>query len=108
MTDGPGEGGSNGPFFEGKGSTWEGGIRIPALVRWPGTIKPGQINMEMATSLDIFPTVLNIAGIEPPSDRVLDGKNILPMLLGLFSFLSFFFLFPLLSPFPPSFLFLFP
>jgi len=75
-----GVGGSNGPFREGKGSTWEGGIRVPAIAWWPGRIQPA-LSFEMATHLDLLPTFLELAGIQPPADRVLDGKSIAPLLL---------------------------
>ena len=50
------------PFKGGKLSTWEGGMRAPALVRWPGVIKPGTIKNEIFASLDWMPTFVNIAG----------------------------------------------
>nr|XP_039262179.1 arylsulfatase-like [Styela clava] len=60
--DGCGDGGSPGVFRGGKTSTWEGGIRVPAVAWWPGTIKPGIVSDAVLSSLDIFPTVLKIAG----------------------------------------------
>jgi len=75
-----GHGGSNGPFREGKGSTWEGGIRGPAIAWWPGTIKPNQINLEIASHMDIFPTFMELAGIPLPTDRVIDGRSIVSLL----------------------------
>jgi arylsulfatase A len=65
-----------------KGTTYEGGMRVPGIFRWPGTIPAGQVNMELATTMDLFPTCLKAAGAEIPGDRVLDGKDILPMLQG--------------------------
>ncbi|XP_039261715.2 arylsulfatase-like [Styela clava] len=60
--DGCGDGGSPGVFRGGKTTTWEGGIRVPAVAWWPGTIKPGVVSNAVVSSLDIFPTVLKIAG----------------------------------------------
>jgi arylsulfatase len=69
------EGGSAGLFRDAKGSTWEGGVRVPSFVLWKGRIKPG-VNMEIVTSMDIFATALWLAGAEKPTDRVIDGRNI--------------------------------
>jgi len=66
----------------GKGSTWEGGFREPALAWWPGTIQPATITQEVVTTMDIFSTVLDLAGVSPPTDRIIDGKSILPLILG--------------------------
>ncbi len=74
-------GASNKPLKGGKGSTWEGGHRVPFVVRWPGTIPPGTSSDAMATSMDLLPTLANFAGAKPPSDRKLDGKDIAPLLL---------------------------
>jgi arylsulfatase A-like enzyme len=65
-----------------KGATYEGGPRVPGIVRWPGTIAPGQVNMNLASTLDLFPTIAKAAGAELPSDRVYDGFDILPGLEG--------------------------
>lgn len=72
-------GGWTGPFRDGKGSVWEGGVREPGFVSWPGTIKP-RIENEPAATYDIFPTVLAVAGVALPSDRDYDGKNLMPLL----------------------------
>lgn len=69
------EGGSAGIFRDGKGSTWEGGVRVPCFVLWPGKITP-EINEELVTSMDVFATSVRMGGAEIPSDRVIDGKNI--------------------------------
>jgi arylsulfatase A-like enzyme len=63
-----------------KGQTWEGGIRVPLLARWPGRIPAGHVSPEPANLCDLFPTVLAAADVPPPKDRPLDGKNILPLL----------------------------
>jgi len=64
----------------GKGSPFEGGIRIPAFFRWPGRVPAGKTVDAMAGHLDLLPTVCAILGIEPPAAQPLDGKNILPLL----------------------------
>ncbi len=74
--------GSAGPLKGAKGSVWEGGIRVPAIFRWPGRIPPGQVTSELAATLDFLPTFAAAAGIEPPADHTLDGHNLLPLLTG--------------------------
>lgn len=64
----------------GKGSPFEGGIRIPAFFRWTGKIPAGESVDAMASHLDLLPTVCAILGIDPPSAQPLDGKSILPLL----------------------------
>lgn len=73
-------GGSAGPLREGKGSTWEGGMRVPGIAWWPGKIKPGQVSTAIACNLDLLPTATKLAGLEPPSDRVIDGRDLSPIL----------------------------
>jgi arylsulfatase A-like enzyme len=72
----------NWPLRDAKVSLYEGGIRVPFLVRWPGRIPPGQVVTEPVISLDIVPTALAAAGASPPSRRPLDGVNLLPLLAG--------------------------
>ena len=74
-------GGSAGLLRDGKGTTWEGGMREPAIAWWPGRIQPG-VSLEMTSTLDILPTFASLAGTTPPSDRPLDGYDISPVLLG--------------------------
>jgi arylsulfatase A-like enzyme len=74
-------GGSNKPLSGFKGSTMEGGMRVPFVVRWPGTIHAGSESDELAATLDILPTLAALAGTEPPTDRVIDGHDISPILL---------------------------
>lgn len=74
--------GSAGLLYEGKGSTYEGGMRVPAIVWWPGTIKPNQINEAVATTMDLFPTIMNLASIDKPNDREYDGTDLMPLLSG--------------------------
>jgi arylsulfatase A-like enzyme len=72
-------GGSNGPLRGTKATTWEGGLRVPCLVRWPGVLPAGGVCREITTSMDFLPTLAGIAGAEPPRDRMLDGLDTLPL-----------------------------
>jgi len=65
----------------GKGSTWEGGFREPGIAWWPGTIPAATVTQEVVTTMDIFATVLDVAGIPLPGDRVFDGRSLLPILV---------------------------
>jgi arylsulfatase A-like enzyme len=65
-----------------KGGTWEGGPRVPGIVRWPGTIPAGQVTADMASTLDLLPTICRLAGAELPKDRTYDGFDIMPALQG--------------------------
>jgi arylsulfatase A-like enzyme len=76
------QGGSAGLLKEGKGSTWEGGMREPGIAWWPGKIKPAQTCTEMASSMDLYVTCLKLAGATLPSDRVVDGVDMSGLLLG--------------------------
>ena len=73
-------GADNGPLRDGKGKTYEGGIRVPTVARWPGKIAPGSQSQVVALSMDLYPTALEAAGLPPRDD--LDGLSILPILLG--------------------------
>lgn len=70
----------NAPLRSGKGFAYEGGIRVPFLVRWPGVIPAGKVSESPVCSIDIFPTVLEASGPTPPSDRIIDGLSLLPHL----------------------------
>jgi len=70
------------PLRAGKGSYYEGGIREPMFVRWPGKIKPGSKTDVPVTNLDFYPTLLEVAGVEKQKEKVLDGNSILPILTG--------------------------
>ena len=72
----------NGPLRDGKASVFEGGIRVPCIVRWPGHLPAGKVSDEFLTSLEIFPTILAATNVEPPEGVVLDGFNMLPVLQG--------------------------
>ena len=69
----------NHPLREGKGTLYEGGLRIPAMVRWPGTIEAGSISEEMIISTDMYPTVAELAGIAV--DHEIEGLSLVPHLL---------------------------
>ena len=70
------EGGSAGPFRDGKGSTWEGGMREPAIAWWPETVPAGAVDREIASTLDLYVTALSLAGQSLPDDRTVDGHDI--------------------------------
>jgi len=80
----------NGPWFEGsagdlrgrKGQSFEGGFRVPLIARWPGKIPAGTVAGAPAMGIDLFPTLLGLAGLGLPSDRVIDGADIWPLLAG--------------------------
>jgi len=74
--------GSNRPLRGRKGRTDEGGMREPCIVRWPGHIPAGTSSSEVVSTLDILPTFAALAGGKAPTDRVIDGKNIWPILSG--------------------------
>lgn len=73
------QGGSAGLLRGGKGGTFEGGMREPTIFRWPGKILPG-VMMEMATTMDLFPTFCSLANTHLPNDRVYDGFDISPLM----------------------------
>ena len=74
-------GGSAGPLKEGKGTTWEGGVRTPAIFWWPGTARPGVVT-ELGSGLDLLATAAALAGATVPSDRVMDGVDLTPAIRG--------------------------
>jgi arylsulfatase A-like enzyme len=74
--------GSAGPFREGKHTNWEGGVRVPCLAWWPGTIAPGRVTLDLASELDLFATCVELAGGQPPSDRPFDSRSLVPLLRG--------------------------
>jgi arylsulfatase A-like enzyme len=65
-----------------KGTTWEGGQRLPFIVRWPAKIPAGTECSEMITSMDLLPTLASITGGQVPTDRKIDGKDVTPLFLG--------------------------
>jgi len=76
------EGGSNAPLRGRKGTTWEGGQRVPCIMRWPGRIPAGLECRDIVTSLEFLPTLARIAGAAGPTDRVIDGFDISDLLFG--------------------------
>jgi len=78
--NGPWYGGSSGGLRGMKGTTWDGGLRVPMIVRWPGHIPGGIENHAPTATVDVFPTLCKIAGVPLPTDRVIDGKDIWPVL----------------------------
>jgi len=74
--------GSAGPLRGKKGSTWEGGMREPCLMWGPGRIPAGAVCSEVATIMDMLPTFAGLAGARVPTDRVIDGKDIWPLMSG--------------------------
>ena len=73
-------GGSSGGLREGKGTSFEGGVRVPCVVRWPGQVPAGAECREVAASIDFLPTLANLIGAPLPKERVVDGKDVLPLL----------------------------
>jgi hypothetical protein len=76
------DGGSAGPLRGGKGSTWEGGVRVPTLAWWPGRIPPGTVSDAVAGTIDVLPTCVALAGGQVPAEPVIDGRDISPLLFG--------------------------
>lgn len=74
--------GTSKPLSGGKYNTMEGGHRVPGIFRWKGTIPAGQVCQTSLSSMDLFPLFANLAGVELPTDRKIDGKNIKDILLG--------------------------
>ncbi len=72
----------NGPLRGGKGRMFEGGLRVPCIVRWPGVIPAGTVCHEFLTSLEMVPTLCRAAGVGPPPAVVLDGFDMAPVLAG--------------------------
>ena len=73
--------GSNFPLRHGGVTCWEGGLRVAALARWPGQIRPGSVINQPLWSPDLLTACAKISGAPLPADRVLDGKNPLPVLV---------------------------
>ena len=74
--------GSNAPFRGFKASTLEGGVRVPAIAWWPGTIPAGTETDAVAGMMDVLPTLAKQSGGEPPADRKIDGRDLWPLLTG--------------------------
>ncbi len=75
--------GSSGGLREDKGTSFDGGVKVPCIARWPGRIPAGQVCREFAGTIDLLPTFARFAGAELPKDRVIDGRDMGSLLLGL-------------------------
>jgi arylsulfatase A len=71
---------SNSPLRSGKGYPYEGGIRVPVIVKWPGVVKAGSTSAVPVTSVDWLPTICEMAGARAPADRPIDGRSLMPLL----------------------------
>jgi uncharacterized sulfatase len=69
----------NRPLRSEKGTLYEGGLRVPMIVRWPGVVKPGGLSSRPAISTDLFPTLLEATGVALPADRPIDGVSLVPL-----------------------------
>ncbi|MGI6456157.1 MAG: sulfatase [bacterium] len=69
--------GDNGPFARGKGSLYEGGIRVPLIIRWDGNIKPATVSDQVTITMDLTASIARIAGAQPPEDKPFDGMDII-------------------------------
>jgi uncharacterized sulfatase len=78
--NGPWFGGSSGGLRAMKGATYDGGIRVPFIARWPGRIPGGRVSRELCASVDLFPTICRLAQAAIPSGLTIDGKDIFPLL----------------------------
>ncbi|MFK7775956.1 MAG: sulfatase [Saprospiraceae bacterium] len=76
------EGGSSGLLRDGKGSTWEGGMRVPMIAHWEGQISPAILNTQPASTLDLYTSLLKLVGQEIPKETIYDGKDISNLFLG--------------------------
>jgi arylsulfatase A len=79
-SDNGGYNGDNKPLRGVKGMLYEGGIRVPWIVRWPGKVRPGTTNATPIISTDCYPTLLEVAGLSPTPDHPLDGRSLVPLL----------------------------
>lgn len=80
--NGAGGGGDSGPLRGHKGRMFEGGVRVPFLIRWPGQIEPGTVCDAFVSALEVFPTLVQAAGSGPPEGIELDGFDMLPVIQG--------------------------
>lgn len=76
----PAKGGSNSPFRGNKFSLFDGGMHVPAIMSWPGTIPPNQVIHETGAHIDLLPTICKAAGVPIPADRTIDGRDVWPMM----------------------------
>ncbi len=73
--------GTVGPLREGKGTVWEGGVRVPCVVRWPGRVRAGVVSDAPLMTIDLLPTIAGLIGADPP-ERTIDGQDVWPALSG--------------------------
>ncbi len=73
-------GGSNAPLRGTKGTTWEGGMRVPCIMYWPGVINEGIVYDDIVSSIDFYPTLARLARVKIPGDRIIDGYDISPLI----------------------------
>jgi arylsulfatase A-like enzyme len=73
-------GGTNHPLRGAKHNTWEGGYRVPCILRWKGVIPPGTTSSELVTGMDFFPTLASLCHLPIPTDRIIDGRDITALL----------------------------
>ena len=73
---------NNAPLRSGKASVYEGGVRVPAMMYWPGVTRGGTVSQEVISSIDFYPTVLDMLGLVPQEGQVIDGISVVPALQG--------------------------
>ena len=78
----PRHGASNAPLRGGKGSVWEGGMRVPTVAWWPGKVPADTETFQITSMMDILPTFAQLAGADIPTDRKIDGGDLWPLLSG--------------------------
>lgn len=74
-------GGNNGGLRGKKATSWDGGLRVPFIARWPGRFPAGIVNPNLAASVDLFPTLLRVAGLSLPENQIIDGKDLWALLI---------------------------
>ena len=70
------------PFFHGFATLWEGGLRVPCLLRWPAELPAGSVSDQLAIQMDLTASILGATGVEPPAGRTLDGIDLFPIFKG--------------------------
>jgi len=70
------------PLRGAKMTCWDGGLRVPCVMRWPGTLPAAVTEDRIISTIDLLPTFAALAGVQPPADRVIDGRNAMPLLTG--------------------------
>jgi len=73
-------GGNPGPYRGHKGTLWEGGLRVPSIVSWPGTLPEGEVREQLVVGTDWFPTIAELTGTELPAGHEIDGRSIVPVI----------------------------